>query len=290
MEITVLEKTKTDKIPSGSGIVKSGDVYHIIGDDSPFLFSLNSDFQIISKTPLVDSLHSAGGRIPKSEKPDFEALEMIGQNEMVAFGSGSKSPQRDIFIRALLKDSLLIEKYQITDFYNKLRKLPILHDAELNIEAAAFHNKRIYLFNRKKNLVLQFEYTRLLNYLRGEASFPQPEITAFSLPKINGIEAGFSGAASLKGEAKIIFTASVEDTDNAYNDGEILGSFIGMIDISDNKISESFDYCKIPNEGEHLKVESISVEKEISPGRTEVVLITDDDKGNSVLLKGRLRW
>lgn len=110
------------------------------------------------------------------------------------------------------------------------------------------------------------------------------------MPKIKGIEAGFSGATTLKGQSKIIFTASVEDTDHAYDDGKILGSFIGIVDIKENNISKSFDYCQIPNDGAPLKIESVGVEKEISTGRTKVVLITDDDKGNSVILKSILIW
>jgi len=290
MEFTVFEKISVDTIPSGSGIVKAGNKYHIIGDDSPYLFSLNSDFEVITKQPLLDLLPVADNRILKSEKPDFEALELIGQQELVVFGSGSKSPQRDVFVRIELGDSLKIEKYTISEFYDNLRNLPIFNDSELNIEASAFHNNRIYLFNRRKNLIIQFDYPALLAYLRGEASFPAPEIREFKLPKINGIEAGFSGATTLQDEPKIIFTASVENTDNAYDDGEILGSYIGLIDIVDHQISESYHYCQIPNEGANLKVESVSVEKEIEPGQTELVLITDDDKGKSILLKGLLTW
>lgn len=288
MNITVLDKIKMEKIPSGSGIIKSGSSYYIIGDDSPFLFSLDSNFQLTSKTPLLDTLVFADDRILKSHKPDFESLEMVKQNEMVIFGSGSKSPQRDVFIRILLKEPMLVEKYEISNFYNNLKNLPIFNNSELNIEATAFRNNQIFLFNRKKNLVIQFDYTDFLDYLKGKTAFPQPKIRQYSLPTINGIEAGFSGATTLKDDSKIIFTASVEDTDNAYDDGEILGSYIGIIDISDNNISESFDYCQIPNEGATLKVESVSIEKEISTGKTEVILITDDDKGNSVILRSVL--
>lgn len=290
MEINILNKIKIDKISGGSGIVKSGDTYHIIGDDSPFLFSLNSDFKISSKTPLLDSVNFSDKRIIKSKKPDFEAIEMIEKNEIVVFGSGSKSPQRNSFMRILLKDSLIIEKYDISHLYSNLRNLPLFKDSELNIEATAFHNNQIFLFNRKKNLIIRFEYKELLTYLRGEIPFPHPEIRQFFLPKIKGIEAGFSGATALKGEPKIIFTASVEDTYNAYDDGEVLGSFIGMIDISNNNVAESFRYCQIPNTGANLKVESVTIEKEISSGKTRVILITDDDKGNSTLIRSVLLW
>lgn len=290
MKITVSDIVKIEKIPSGSGIIKSGNMYYVIGDDSPFLFSLNKEFKTIAKTRLLDSVQFSDERIIKSIKPDFEALEMVGEHEAVVFGSGSRSPQRNVFMRILLKDSFSIETYDISGFYENLRHFPILHDSELNIEATAFHNNQIFLFNRKKNLVIRFEYNELLAYLRGETAFPKPEIKSFALPTINGIEAGFSGATALKGEAKIIFTASVENTNNAYDDGDILGSFIGMIDISNNNISDDFNYCEIPNTETHLKVESVTVEKETASGKTEVILITDDDKGNSIILKGMLLW
>lgn len=290
MKITVSNTLKVDKIPSGSGIVKSGDIYYVIGDDSPFLFSLDKDFKAISKTSLLDSVDVSDERIIKAVKPDFEAMEMVGENELVVFGSGSKSPERDVFARILLKDSITVEKYDISKFYNKLRNLPIFKDSELNIEATAFHHNQIFLFNRKKNLIIKFEYKALLSYIKGEINFPEPEIKQFSLPKINGIEAGFSGATALQNEPKIIFTASVEDTNNAYDDGEILGSFIGMIDISKNTISEVYTYCEIPNTEAKLKVESVTIKEEISSGKTKVVLITDDDLGNSLIVESMLLW
>lgn len=290
MNIIVSNNMKIEGIPSGSGIAKSGDIYYVVGDDSPFLFSLNRAFKVISKTPLIESVPFSDGRIIKSKKPDFEAMEMIGENELVVFGSGSKSPERDVFIRILLKDEMTIEEYDISEFYNNLRNLPILRGSELNIEAAAYRNNQIYLFNRRKNLIISFEYQDLLSYIKGSTAFPNPEISEFFLPKINGVEAGFSGATVLKDEPKIIFTASVEDTDNAYDDGEILGSFIGMIDISNNSVAATFNYCAIPNTEEKLKVESVTVEEEISSGKTKVLLVTDDDKGNSRIIESILLW
>lgn len=290
MNVTVTDTIKLQNVPSGSGIIKSGDVYYIVGDDSPFLFCLNNDFKIISKIHLLDNHCFSERRIQKSEKSDFETLELIDQNEIVIFGSGSKTPQRDIFIRILLNDSLQIEKYHLTDFYNNLRKLAIFKDSELNIEAATYHNNQLYLFNRKKNLIIKFEYSAFLDYLKNISSFPKIDITEFSLPKINGIEAGFSGATILKAESKIIFTATVEDTDNAYDDGEILGSFVGLIPTTDTDISDTFYFSLIPDEGVKLKVESVCVEDELSKGNTKVIFVTDDDKGNSIILKGLLRW
>lgn len=82
-----------ENVPGGSGIVKAGHGYHVIGDDSLFLFTLNKEFQVVSKTPLVDSFGFSDERIKKSQKPDFESFEMAGEKKLVVFGSGSKSPQ-----------------------------------------------------------------------------------------------------------------------------------------------------------------------------------------------------
>lgn len=288
MKLAILNTFKIEEIPSGSGIAKSGDFYYVIGDDSPFLYKLNEAFNIVSQIRLIDSDYLTNNRIIKSEKPDFESLEMIGDNELVILGSGSKSPQRDIFIRIILEEPMIIEKYNISDLYNHLRNLPIFIDSELNIEATAFSDNQLFLFNRNKNLIILFRYTDLLSFIKGEIAFPKPEIKEFRLPEINGIEAGFSGATTLKSEPKIIFTASVEDTDNAYDDGEILGSYIGIIDISNNYELNIINYCQIPNTDDNLKVESVTVEEEITSGNTKVILITDDDMGNSILIESVL--
>lgn len=289
MKITLFNHLQLDEIPSGSGIAKCGKDYYVIGDDSPFLFKLDKNLKIAAKTLISEAIPSNGNRIIKSEKPDFETLELINENELLIFGSGSKSPQRDVFVRVFLNDPMIIDKYDLSKFYNHLRNLPIFENSELNIEATAYHHDQLYLFNRRKNLILKFDYQHFLQFLKGESPIPKLEIKEYSLPKIKGIEAGFSGATTLKKNPKIIFTGSVEDTVTAYDDGEILGSFIGMIDISNNSLAESIDYCPVPNPGEILKIESITVLNE-QPGETEIMMITDDDQGSSILIHGVISW
>jgi hypothetical protein len=287
MELSILTEMEIARLPSGSGIAKHGGLYYAIGDDSPFLFTLDQDFKVIERTLLLENSPSEY-RISKAEKPDFEALELIDDRELVLFGSGSKSPQRDIFIRILLEEVMRIERYDLTDFYGNINEMTVMQGSELNIEAAAFDQNRLFLFNRKKNVIFQFDYKLFLQYLKGEFGFPTPKCYTYTLPKINHIEAGFSGATVLPKASKIIFTASVEDTDNAYDDGEILGSLIGTIDLSDEGVSDAFDYCLIPNSKEKLKVESVTVVQEHSDGSAVLILISDDDKGNSTLVRSKL--
>lgn len=198
MNIKILNHAKLQGVPSGSGIIKSDQGYYVIGDDSPYLFMLDKSLNVVSKIPLIDSGSFPDERIIKSEKPDFEALEMIGNNEIVVFGSGSKSPVRNIFLLILLNDSPIIERYDISGFYGILKSLPIFADSELNIEAAAYRDGYIFLFNRNKNLIIKLLYSDLLAFLKDEITLPTPEIIQFTLPKINGIESGFSGATTLK--------------------------------------------------------------------------------------------
>lgn len=289
MEISIETEMTIAGLPSGSCIAKHGELYYAIGDDSPFLFTLDQEFQVIDQTLILENPPSKF-RIKKADKPDFEALELINENELVVFGSGSKSPQRDIFIRILLEEAMRIERYDLTDFYQNIKEMSVMQGSELNIEAAAYDQNRLFLFNRKKNVIFQFDYKLFLEYLKGESGFPFPKCYSFTLPEINGIEAGFSGASVLPKASKIIFTASVEDTDNAYYDGEILGSMIGTIALLDAGISDTFEYCLIPHGEEKLKIESVTVDSEDSNEGANLILISDDDKGNSTLVKCKLVW
>lgn len=273
-------------VPSASGIVTSENKYFVIGDNSPFLFLLDSEFNVLSKSPIYSTQNLVGEAIEKKLKPDFEAMEMISENEIIVFGSGSKSPERDKFLIITLGDSITVKEYNITSFYENLKKLPILDNKELNIEAVAFREGKLYLFNRGRNVVFTFVFSELLKYFDGTSLFPVPESTLFELPTINGIEAGFSGATAFQDKPLLIFTASIENTDNAYDDGEVLGSLVGVIDITNSKISNTYRSIAIPDPS--LKVESVAIHKEFSPGITDVVLVTDSDGGASMVLKCRI--
>lgn len=112
---------------------------------------MDKDLKVLSKILISDAVPSNGERISKVEKPDFETLELISENELVVFGSGSKSPLRDVFVRVLLQDELIIEKYDVSKFYNHLRNLPIFKDSELNIEATAFYEGHLSFQSPKKS-------------------------------------------------------------------------------------------------------------------------------------------
>jgi hypothetical protein len=287
MEVKVISKSKL-AVPSASGIVKHKDAYYIIGDNTPWIFKLNEQMDVVGKTLIADSVFIEDSIIQKSEKPDFEGLELVNENEILLFGSGSKTPEREHVIRYNLENKS-IEKYHLTEFYAGLRAHDILKDSELNIEALACFRNRLYILNRRKNVIFEYTLTDFLDYLGKRIEFPVPKIYEVMLPSSNGIDAGLSGATMFT-ETKMLITASLEATDNAYDDGEILGSYVGVIDLSNENNGVVLSNCAlIQKEGETLpiKVESVTIDK-IYSDAIELILVTDNDGGDSEILKAQV--
>ncbi|CAZ94650.1 DUF6929 family protein [Zobellia galactanivorans] len=289
LELEVIDTTLLENVPSASGITKAGDKFFVIGDDSPYLFKVDEDGRILDKSLIYSTELLDGNRLDKVKKPDFEALESVNENEILAFGSGAKSPERDIFLHITLNDSINVNTYQVSEFYDHLRKHHALDGAHLNIEGVALYHENIYLFNRGKNVIFIFDYSDLLDYLEGRKTFSEPQALVYKLPQIDGFESGFSGATILEEENLVLFTASVEKTGTAYNDGQIAGSFIGAIPIVNNTFSKKYGVAAIPNNDTPLKVESVTVAEKTPDGKLRLSLVTDDDKGNSIRLNCLLK-
>ena len=91
---------------------------------------------------------------------------------------------------------------------------------------------------------------------------------SYKLPKIKGVRSSFTDAVAI--DNKIYFLSTAEDTDSTYNDGEILGSFIGCIDTKTMKI----DFTQKIS-GTH-KFEGLTVYKN-SKDSIEFLLCEDND-------------
>ena len=288
LDIEILSWQILEYVPSASGIVKFNEEFFAIGDDAPYLFQMDKNFNLLSKTQIYSFEKLQGQTIPKIDKPDFEAMEMISKTEILIFGSGSKSPERDICVLVALGKQRSYKAYNISLFYDHLRKLELMHGYELDIEGLAFDGVSLHLFNRGRNMIFSFPYKEFIAYCKSGIHFPIPKTKLYTLPKINGLEAGFSGATTLGNKPYLIFTAAVEDAPNAYEDGDILGSFIGAIALKNGAISDTFLIQQIPNPGFPLKIESVIVDKIISDTQTDLVLVTDNDGKPSEVLKLRM--
>lgn len=280
-------------IPSASGIAKVDFSFYVIGDNSALLFQLNKNFEIISKKPLLQ--HATDSILSKFAKPDFEAmtsLEIENKKVLLIFGSGSKSPQRDILIKVHFRERIYTTTYDLRVLYDSLRTSTQLNSDSLNIEAVATLGNSLYLFNREDNLVIEYQLDEFLNFIDSKNSLPNYKIFKINLPRLNGLSAKLSGACEIPNSKLLIVTASVEDAPNTYEDGDVKGSFIAILNIEDLKedyeppcvlISKNLEPLKI-------KVESVEVTKILSDTKLEIVLVTDSDGGDSELLVGHLTW
>ncbi len=288
----VLEITDTSElngVASASGLAIHNDHYFVIGDDSPFLFKVDSQFNVIQKWQIYPA-DTSKLKIPGNVKPDFESLENIGDSILLVFGSGSKSPQRDIFIRINPNDPNEVETYSMTVFYQHLRNQKNLKDTELNIEGLTVRKNKLYLFNRIPSLIFEMDYSAFLEHIQDRSKLPAIETYSYKLPAINGVRAGFSGVTSVSYIPYLIFTASVEATDNSTHDGAILGSFAGAIRLKDDRPGSSIKTIRLDTGNIPVKVESIGVETIHSDRHMTVILVTDSDGKESMIYRCRMSW
>lgn len=283
--IKIVHKTEI-VAPSASGILKYKDSLLVIGDNSPYLYCFDLNGKFVSKQLIFEAITNEFGIIEKKWKPDFESMELVNEHQIYIFGSGSKSPERDVLVIVFLQENYRTEVVSLSSFYSQIKGLKEFTTIELNIEACTILNGRIFFFNRSGNLFFSFLMEDFKGIVFNEQSFISPKIYQLTLPSIQGIEAGFSGATGIETSNQIVFTASVENTPNAYDDGEILGSFIGRIQLNKDHDLQSYSAEPIVEDSQILKikVESVCI-GDFKQDHIELFLVTDTDGNASQLMK-----
>ncbi|MCA1553840.1 MAG: hypothetical protein LC737_05635, partial [Chloroflexi bacterium] len=148
-----INKRQTTDIQSASDVEIVNGIACIVGDDSPYLYCLDHDWTLRRKLPLFASEHTAD-RIPRYEKPDLEAMSLLWvdeQPQLLIFGSGSRSPQRDwcfwVNLARGVEGEMPIRKISLTPLYDVLRHSPeVIGSSRLNIEGAAATREHLVLF------------------------------------------------------------------------------------------------------------------------------------------------
>ncbi|MBN2778728.1 MAG: hypothetical protein JXR36_13870 [Bacteroidales bacterium] len=279
----MVEIYELDQITGASGVINIDEDIFIVCDNSPYLYKLDRNLRIVDKIAIYDTSGFINGEIAKKDKPDFESMELIG-NCIYILGSGSKSPQRDILVKVLL-DDMSVTTFDTTTFYSDFALIPEMNNVELNIEGLAYYKESIFLFNRMNNLIVAFDYMEFENAVTNGGNFPKYKAVTIKLPTINGIEAGLSGATISQSTGKLYLTASVENTEDSYNDGEILGSFVASVPLSSLYNDDSFNIIQIDNNGDPVKAESICILSNQSDKNDILGIVTDSDGGESLFLK-----
>jgi hypothetical protein len=213
-------------IGSASGLIHKDNSLFIIGDNSGFLYEYSIESKNLQRHQIIEK---SSENIIKSEKPDFEAITHFGEN-LYVFGSGSTEKRNKMIqINTLEKE---ISTNDLTDLYAVMQSFTEIKPEDFNIEGAIYTGEEWYLFNRgngksSKNTMFTIQGKNLVNEFNILSN-------SYKLPKTKGIRSSFTDAVAV--EDKIYFLSTSEDTDSTYNDGKILGSFIGCIDTKTMKI------------------------------------------------------
>ena len=311
MRATILSETQLPRLPSASGVEIIGPTAYVISDDAPFLYLLDAaTLAPRGQIQLFETADFGTGRIPKARKPDLEALAACtwpGRGAgLLLLGSGSTAARRRGYWLPLLATPSfalpqLPQSLDLSALYAAAQAaLPA--GVPLNIEAAAATEKELLLFQRgvgaqAEGWRLSWPLVTALAQLVGSGgaalpvaplpAAPLPAARRLTLPAIEGSLAGFSGATFAEGQ--LLVSASVENTADPVLDGEVLGSFVGAIDLR----TGTGTFARLtwadgrPYGG---KVEGLAVRRQHAPGHAELLLVTDDDRGGSTALLAELRW
>lgn len=307
MNVSILKRAVLEGIGSASGVEVVEGMIYIVSDDSQYLYKLNYALEIKEKISLYDSGFSDPDKISKKEKADLECMAQLsinGYKHLLLMGSGSLSPQRDKGFLVKLPTNYN-RKHQVwaidfSAFFGLLKRNDdITTSAEINLEGLAFGKENVLLLNRfnpsgSKNVVLAFKKEEFIEFIQGHMDgLPFPSVEPIELPSIESVPFGFSGADCFDGV--FLFTASAEDTSNAIDDGNVLGSMVGVLEItpvdsgrSGIRNIPSLKSCVVVKDEKGNtytgKIESLSGYEKDSDSSYTFIAVTDSDGGKSEIL------
>lgn len=292
--VRILSRKPLPELLSGSALCLYGDRVFTVSDNATAVYRCDTAFLDCEKIALK-GYEGHGTVIPKPQKHDLEAAviaDVKGQPTLLAFGSGSLSPQRDGLLVLPCAAPGQQQFISLTGFYEHLRKASGIAPAAFNIEAAITAGDKLYLMNRGTNTVFRTRLDDFLRWMDAGGILPEVQYQQLSLPVAGKREAGFSGAC-LVDEKHILFCASVEDTDNWIDDGAVLGSFVGLLTIAgDGSLSlKEVRALQNPDGSNNTdKPEGILILPGTGADKREVIAIADNDALGSVLLRLEISW
>jgi hypothetical protein len=214
-------------IGSASGLIYKDNSLLIIGDNSGFLYEYQMDSKNLKRHPLLENPTE---NTLKKDKADFEAITHFGDS-LYVFGSGS-TEKRNKMIQVNATDKKIIATNDLTDLYAVMQNFGAIKPEDFNLEGAIYNGESWFLLNRgngssNKNVLFTIEGKNLTNDFSILSN-------AYKLPKIKGVRSSFTDAILV--DNSIYFLATAEDTESTYDDGEVLGSLIGSINLKTMKI------------------------------------------------------
>ena len=239
---TAPAESRPRHVSAASGLVRVQSHLYVVVDDELHL----AVFPAAGSAPghlirLFEGTLPAPKAGRKKQKPDLEALTLLPADErdphgaLLALGSGSTRNRHRAALLSLDAQGDVSGAACIADcspIFNTLAdEFPTL-----NIEGALICDGEIRLFQRgnrsdPRNAIIRFRLAAVRAMLRGEtnAEIMPLSIDVVDIGAIDGIPYSFTDAASLP-DGGTLFTAIVEDTPDAYQDGPCAAAAIGRLD------------------------------------------------------------
>lgn len=203
-----------DRITSASGMLYVDNCLFLVCDDTDGFYIWDKNINKWN-LKLCDDVSSSKRSLQelKKTKPDYECIMPCPWNEKEIWALSSGSTSIRNFRLSLNLESCEIKKKNNDDFYRNLNRL----SPSINLEGAAINRGDIYFFNRGNNIDKSelFKFNDQLSYL---------DHWSVELPSIDGYSSHGTEICFSKNRLFILFCS--ENTNNSYDDGEILGSGI----------------------------------------------------------------
>ena len=236
-------------VRAASSLVRVGDSMLAIQDDAHFVALIDPDSWEVRAIPLPPG---PGGkrqfddlRGTKGLKLDLEACVVVPEAAgatLIAFGSGA-TPQRErvLVMRAVTAPAPDIRLVEATALYAALRA-PAFAGSELNLEGAVLlpSGETLRLFQRGNgaprgalqpvDATCDIAWPDLAAYLDDPTTAAPPPlqaITRYHLGLLDGARLTFTDATP--GPNAILYCAAAERSPNAVDDGEVVGSALGLL-------------------------------------------------------------
>ena len=214
-------------VSAASGLTYSNEIIHLISDNSNYLYNYNIKDNTLSKELLIDA--HPYENVAKKDKADFESM-IESSDAVYVFGSGSE-PNRETGYHFNKIDKKVIA-LNLGTLYMSMRDFAEIKPQDFNIEGVAYNGTDWFFLNRgngpnNRNVIVTVQGANLIDDFN-------LFYNDFELPKINGIQTGFSDAVLI--ENKLFFIATAENNKSTYHDGAIGGSLLGCIDLKKMKL------------------------------------------------------
>ncbi len=292
LQITVEKVVVLQDFPSGSAMeFFNGNIY-LLGDDARHLHIMDNAYKPVSYISMFPGTEK---RIEKKIKADIEASAIITYKKnyhLLALGSASKSQRERAFLFALPpKADTPFVTFDTDEFTDRLKDMDV---AEVNIEGSAAIGNLLLMSNRgNKTNPDNLLFVTDTDFFEHQKTAPI-RIIKVVLPQ-QDYPIGISSLSYEPAGDMLFFTASIELTANAYDDGGIGDSYIGYIKSISAKLQNStitpdalLNLAATDTVFKTQKIESLCFEK-VEDNILTAHLVSDNDNGESSLFKVRLQ-